>query len=213
MKVIHWSPEKNKSEILENGIKISDVWVSGSILTPFKNLNRWWLDFLLHDEDYLGFVFELDESDFPLVHSHWCIDTYTEQDEDLEVVYKRRYHLNEIQKNNPRDVFVDIESLKYDYKNTILWRIAHGEDVNLDVDEPDDKIRIHTALKFIQNNPKKAIKAYFDNPDFMEFVFEDYEVLFFKDIKPERIKKVIKPNTNYSYTELMEEIKKELKLD
>ncbi len=142
MKVIHWSPKKNKSEILEKGIKVSNIWMSCSILTPFKNLNRWWLDFLLNDQEYLGFIFELDKSDFPLVHSHWCIDTHTEYDDDFEVISKRRFDLIEILKNNPNSVFANIEELKNDYRKTIIWRIGN---TNYKYEELMDEIK--TVLK------------------------------------------------------------------
>ena len=112
MKAIHWSPAKNKSAILEKGIQIQDTWISATLATPFKNLNRWWLDFLLNDQEYLGFVFELNESDFPLVHDHWVIDTHKEYDDDYEIISKRRYTLKEILNSNPKSVFPSIKAAK-----------------------------------------------------------------------------------------------------
>ena len=70
--------------------------------------------------------------------------------------------------------------------------------------------RLSLGKKYIQKSKKKAIKDFIDNPDFMEFTFEDYQLLLFKNIAPERIVKVIKPNTNYQYNELMNEIKESL---
>ncbi|ARN71142.1 hypothetical protein BST91_05500 [Nonlabens tegetincola] len=212
MKVIHWTPKENKSQILENGILISDTWVSCSILTPFKNLNRWWLDFLLNDKEYIGIVFELNESDFPLVHSHWCIDTYQKHDDELNTIEKRRYSLSEILRDNPHSVFNNLSGLIEDYRKTIIWRIGNTVDNSnyLDKDgiyKSDDKKILASGLKLIKSNPKKAEKDFFDNPDFMEFVFEDYEVLLFKKIEPKRIEKVIHSNTNYSYNDLMNKIK------
>jgi hypothetical protein len=205
MKVIHWSPVKNKSAILKEGILIKDTWTSGSVLTPFKNLNRWWLDLLLNDQEYLGFVFELEASDFPLVHDHWIIDTYTEEDDDFEVIYKRKYTLKEILKNNPHCVFSNEELLKDAYRRNIVWRI--GCAIDDEFFEKDDEEILKAGINFIKNNKKKAFKNFFDDPDFMEFVFEDFQVLFFKDIAPDRIEKVIKANTNYQYHDLLDEIK------
>ena len=76
----------------------------------------------------------------------------------------------------------------------------------------DNKKIIASGLKLIKANPKKAEKEFFDNPDFMEFVFEDYEILLFKNIEPNRIEKVIKANTNYLYNDLMNEIKTHYKV-
>lgn len=212
MKVIHWTPKENKSSILENGIRLTNTWISCSILSPFKNLNRWWLDFLLNDREYIGFIFELDNSDFPLVHSHWVIDSHTEHDDDFEVVSKRRLNLNEILESNPHSVFSNLKGLKNDYKKTIIWRIGNTVDDSNYLDKDgiyklDNKKIINSGLKLIKNNLKKANENFFDNPDFMEFVFEDYEILLFNDIKPERIEKVIKSNTDYKYSDLMNEIK------
>lgn len=212
MKVIHWTPKENKSQILEKGILITDTWISCSILTPFKNLNNWWLDFLLNDKEYIGIIFELERNDFPLVHSHWCIDSHTEYDNDFEIVSKKRYNLNEILSSNPKSVFNDLKGLKHDYEQTIVWRIGNTIDessyLNKDgIYRLDDKKIISSGLKLIKSNPKKAEKDFFDNPDFMEFVFEDYEILLFKNIEPNRIEKVIQVNTNYSYDELINEIK------
>ncbi|KAB1155145.1 hypothetical protein F7018_11745 [Tenacibaculum aiptasiae] len=212
MKVIHWTPKENINQILEKGILITDTWISCSILTPFKNLNRWWLDFLLNDKEYVGVIFDLEEEDFPLVHSHWCIDTYKEYDDNYEIISQRRYNLKELQIDNPKSVFYNLKELKQDYEKTIIWRIGNTVDNSdyLDKDgifKSDDKKIIASGLKLIKTNPKKAEKDFFDNPDFMEFVFEDYQVLLFKNIDPNRIEKVIKSNTNYSYHNLMNEIK------
>mgnify|MGYP000430459206 CR=1 FL=1 len=212
MKVIHWTPKENKSQILDKGILITDTWISCAILTPFKNLNRWWLDFLLNDKEYIGMIFELERNDFPLVHGHWCIDTKTEYNDDFEVISKKRYDLNEILYSNPQFVFNDFNELKQNYEQTIIWRIGNTIDDSsyLDKDgiyKSDDRKIIASGLKLIKSNPKKAEKDFFDNPNFMEFVFEDYEILLFKDIRPCRIEKVIQMNTNYSYDDLINEIK------
>jgi hypothetical protein len=212
MKVIHWTPKEKKSEVLEKGILITDTWISCSILTPFKNLNRWWLDFLLHDKEYVGIIFELEKHDFPLVHDHWMVGEHSETNDDFEVISKKRHSLQEILSSNPKSVFGNLNSLKRDYEETIVWRIGNTVDDSdyLDKDgiyKSDNKKIIASGLKLIQSNPKKAERDFFGNPDFMEFVFEDYEVLLFKNIEPNRIEKVIQSNTNYQYNDLMNEIK------
>ncbi len=212
MKVIHWTPKEHKSQIMENGILITDTWISCSILTPFENLNRWWLDFLLNDKEYVGIVFELEKNDFPLVHDHWIVDGHSETNDDLEVIAKTRYSLNEILSSNPKSVFGNLAELKRDYEQTIVWRIGNTVDESNYLDKAgiyksDDKKILASGLKLIKSNLKKAEKEFFNNPDFMEFVFEDYEVLLFKNIEPNRIEKVIQSNTNYLYNDLMNEIK------
>jgi hypothetical protein len=212
MKLIHWSPKENKESILENGIKISDTWTSCSILTPFHSLNRWWIDFLLNEKEQVGFVFELTEFDYPLVHSHWCIDTYEKQDDELNVIEKRRHSLSEILKDNPHRVFKNSNELKKDYEETIIWRIGdtieHPKYLDKNgIYQSEDKKIIESGIKLIKSNPKKAKEDFFDNPKFIEFVFEDYEILLFKEITPERIIKVISENEEYKYSELIDEIK------
>ena len=217
MKLIHWTPKEHKDQILEKGLLISDTWVSCAILTPFEKLNRWWLDFLLKDKNYVGIIFELQEHDFPLVHSHWSIDTHTEYDDDFEVISKRRYTLNELQSSNPNTVFDNIESLKQDYQQTILWRIGNTVDDsdyldNNGVYQSDDKKIIASGLDLIKSNPEKARLDFFDNPDFMEFVFEDYEILLFKPVSSKRIETIIQANEHYPYPELMDELKAQYNL-
>ncbi|WP_027880790.1 MULTISPECIES: hypothetical protein [Mesoflavibacter] len=203
MKLIHWSSKENKKSILENGIKISDTWTSCSILTPFHNLNRWWVDFLLNKKEQIGFIFELSESDFPIVHSHWCIDTYQKQDDDLNVIEERRYNLSEILRDNPHSVFKNLSELKEDYKRTIIWRI--GGTIS-ELGKDSDELIYQNGIDLLKSDSKK-INEFLDNPDFMEFVFEDYEVLLFNEIKPDRIIKVISENEEYQYSELINEIK------
>ena len=203
MKLIHWSSIENKESILENGIKISDTWTSCSILTSFHNLNRWWVDFLLNKKEQIGFIFEISELDFPIVHSHWCIDTYQKQDDDLNVIEERRFNLSEISRDNPHCVFKNLSELKEDYKRTIIWRI--GETIS-ELGKDSDELIYQNGLNLLESDSKK-INEFLDNPDFMEFVFEDYEVLLFNEIKPDRIIKVISENEKYSYSELINEIK------
>lgn len=212
MKVIHWTPKENKNQILEKGILLSDTWISCSILTPFKNLNRWWLDFLLNDKEYIGIIFELKKDDFPLVHDHWVIDSFKEYNDDFDIIDSRRHSLKEITSNNPKSVFSNLKELKAAYKNTIIWRIGASISDNFYADDNGnsasvDKKIIQSGLKFIKSNPKKAQKDFFDNADFMEYVFEDYQVLLFKPILPHRIEKIILENTNYSYHDIMDQIK------
>jgi hypothetical protein len=206
MKLIHWSPTQNKNSILDKGIQIQDTWISASILTPFKNLNRWWLDFLLHDQEYFGFIFEVQPEDFPLVHNTWACSGETETDDNFEVISTTRYDLNKILASNPKGVFANEEMLKKSYKEDIIWRIAESTKKDMTYEE-SVKEMLEFGQNYIKKHPKKAARDFFDNPNFMEFVFEDYEVLLFKDIAPERIEKVIKPNTHYPYHDLLNEIK------
>lgn len=212
MKAIHWTPKENESQILEKGILITDTWMSCSILTPFENLNRWWLGVLPKDKEYIGIVFELEGNDFPLVHGHWRIGVQIKLDEDLEVLSKKRYNLSEILSANPDSVFENLEELKRAYEQTIVWRIGNTVDDSSQLDEDgihraDDKKIIASGLKLMQSNPQKAEKNFFDNPDFMEFVFEDYEILLFKNVKPNRIEEVIQADAKFLYHDLMNEIK------
>ncbi|MEO1033267.1 MAG: hypothetical protein AAFX55_17820 [Bacteroidota bacterium] len=203
MKLIHWSSKEHKESILEKGIKISDTWTSCSILTPFHNLNRWWVDFLLNKKEQIGFVFELSESDFPIVHSHWCIDTYQKLDDDLNVIEEKRHNLSEILRDNPHAVFKNLSELKEDYKRTIIWRIG-GTISKLGKDS--NELVYQNGIDLLNSDPKK-INEFLDNPEFMEFVFEDFEVLLFNEIKPDRIIKVVSENEEYLYSELINEIK------
>ena len=216
MKVIHWTPLENKDSILKNGIQIQDTRIACSILTPFDNLNRWWLDFSLLEtgKEYIGVVFELAASDFPLIHDHWVISTYQEIDDNFETIFRRRFRLDEMERSNPSGLFESIEALKDAYKKSIVFRIGEAVKEHTLVLQEDgtygyDTVEIiETGYEEIKKDPQKAFQEFFDDPEFMEFVFEDYQVLLYNDISPERIEKVINAEDSYTYSEFMEEIKK-----
>ncbi|BDD05284.1 hypothetical protein [Aureibacter tunicatorum] len=215
MKVIHWTPKDNKSSILERGILLKDTWISCSMLTPFKGLNRWWLDYMFEDQECIGIIFELQESDFPLVHGHWMIDTTTEYDEEFEPISKQRNSLKDILEQNPQFVFQNKKELIRDYTQNIIWRIGNTIDNSsiLGKDNiywPDNKKIIASGRKLIKANSKKAKEKFIDNGDFMKFVFEDYEVLLFKNIEASRIERIVKPNSSFPYHDLQEKVKKSL---
>lgn len=207
MKVIHWTPKENKEAILKEGILLQDTWISCAMLTPFHNLNCWWLDFYFKEQKCVGVVFELKESDFPLVYSHWVVSEEKEYDDDLNTISCTRNNLKKVFAIDPNAVLNSIEELKTEYKETIIWRIG---DTVQDVSETNHNKIISSGNQIIQENKSKAIQDFFDNPDFMEFVFEDYEMLIYNSIAPERIEKVIDSTTHYPYIDLMEEIKNSL---
>ena len=70
----------------------------------------------------------------------------------------------------------------------------------------DSKEFYKKGIDLLNSDPKK-INDFLDNPDFMQYVFEDYEVLLFNEIKPDRIINVISENEEYLYSELINEIK------
>lgn len=212
MKVIHWTPKENKESILQNGLQIQDTRIAYSILTPFDNLNRWWLDFSLLEtgKEYIGFIFELNTSDFPLVHHHWCASTYQELGDNLEITLNRRYRLDEILKDNPNGVYSTKDELKKGYKETILFRIGETTDEVEDVYELDYERVEELGYDIIKKDNEKAFQDFFDDPDFMEFTFEDYQVLLFNDISPERLETIIQPEDSYCYTTLLDEVKTSL---
>lgn len=213
MKAIHWTPIENKDSILKNGINIKDTWLSCSVLTPFKNLNQWWLDFSLDEGEYLGCIFELKPIDFPLVYCHWAIDAHKEYNDNFEELSVRRFTLEEILDANPKNVYSNFQDLKKGYKETIIWRIGNVINIEKAQEQGENEAFVEAdemlvGLNEIAYNKDQAIEKYFDNPDFMEFVFEDYELLLFKDIEPARIEDFVVPNSDYGYSRLMNEIKK-----
>jgi len=183
MKVIHWSPTKNKESILRNGILIQDTWVCCVPLTPFHKLNRWWLDFALNDTEYLGYIFELENSDFPLKYGHWVGDKEQEYDDNYDLEEDSEGH----------HTYKSLKELKDGYKETILWRIGETFD---ECHTQESEVYVPNAPKYFQSS-NTNIDAFICDYNLMRFTFEDYQLLLFNNILPSRIIKVIGSDESY----------------
>jgi len=205
MNVIHWSPASNHEAILEKGLLIKDTRIACTILTPFHELNRWWLDFQMNDTKYLGYIFELVESDFPLKYGHWLGDTDQVYDEQGELRASRRKTIADFLQEEAThpNVYPSLQELKEGYKNALLWRI--GE--HLDVENKEETTSyISNALRYFQS-PKHSIDTFIEDWDFMRFTFEDYQLLLFQPISPNRLIKIVQPDEVHRYTALVDDIR------
>lgn len=205
MKVIHWSPAKNKENILKNGILIQDTWVCCVPLTPFHKLNRWWLDFALNDTEYLGYIFELEESDFPLKYGHWAGDKEQEYDENYDLISSKRKTIEEFAQEDPEGhyTFKSLKELKEGYKETILWRIGETFDEH---HTQESEVYVPNALKYLES-PNTNIDEFIGDYNLMRFTFEDYQLLLFNNIPPSRIIKVVGSDEPYIYNDLLNELR------
>ncbi|WP_418026450.1 hypothetical protein [Paenibacillus sp. JJ1722] len=75
MLVVHWSPVNYSKNILKNGIRKSRNGVYCFPLTGHIALDRWWMKalkrFRKDGKKYNGFVFRVEESDFPAYFGHF----------------------------------------------------------------------------------------------------------------------------------------------
>lgn len=208
MKVIHWSPIENKESILEKGLLVKDTWLCGNLLTPFHSLNRWWLDFIFKDQECLGYIFDLQDSDFPLVYNHWVSHKDQEYDEDYNLLSSIRKPIASLlaASEHPQEngIYSSPAALQQGCRENILWRI--GEQLDTQNNQAESTY-ISNAIEHIQHKPS-ALDSFIGNPDFMIYTFEDYELLLSNHILPERIIKVVTPDEVYKYYGLLEEMRK-----
>lgn len=177
MLVVHWSPVTNTKRILREGIRKSKNGLYCFPLTGQAILDRFWASFfaqysLNKGRKYNGFVFKIKQSDLPAYSGTWVHAT-------------------------TKDVFnkeiTDIKKLESEYRDIILWRMAeemaHSEIGINTFDKIDSYYQklLHadkqTYLKLFNKNIK-------DN-DFMQYAFDDYQMVLSSSIPASRIIKII----------------------
>ncbi|MDR6238796.1 hypothetical protein [Aureibacter tunicatorum] len=204
MRIIHWTPKENKESILERGIRVQDTWISFNFLTPFHSLNRWWLDFSNEkQEECIGVIIELDESDFPAYFYHWGGTHDQKFNDNGDLILNKKKSLDQFRQDGT--LFESLADLWTGYKETILWRI--GERLaNLETSSAD---YIPLALKALKGD-QTLFDKYVNDEEFMTFTFEDYELLLFTDIDSSRILSIVTEDEVIKYDELLKEIKSDL---
>lgn len=178
MLAIHWSPVNNSKNILKNGIRKNHKGVYCFPLTGHQVLDRWWMKELRRSrkdgKKYNGFIFRIEETDLPAYFGHFIGATTSD---DFE---------------KPIDT---IEKLGEEIQKTIIWRI--GERLlgyRLEPRSEEDIMR--AGREEIKNRPEVYKEALTD-AEFMEYIFEDYQIVLDQAIAAKRIIKVIPPSEQY----------------
>ena len=168
MLVVHWSPVKNTKKILRLGITASKDSASHFFpLTGHRSVDRWWAQAFRSwrpRTQYNGFVVRLTDEDMPATFCHWIIWAI----------------------NNGKDIpmFNSIKALSEEYRRTIIWRI--GETFAKD----DSADYTELGRQIIESDPDTYNRLRAD-PNWMSWVFEDYEIKVFRSIPASRIQRTL----------------------
>jgi len=177
MLAIHWTPVNNTKKIIRNGITKSHNGLYCFPLTGHRTVDQWWVKAFNHFKwrdrvQYNGIVFRIEEADLPAYFGDYAFHT-------------------------TRDVFIkeitSLKDLQQEYRETILWRI--GERIfNYDWQKSDEYLEIATEeLK----KEKRIISNAMNDLGFMEYIFENYQIVLSKSIAPNRIIKIITSRNEY----------------
>lgn len=171
MLAIHWSPVSNTKSILKNGIRKSKTGLYCFPLTGHRQLDRWWLKFLNKGtrgrKTYNGFLFRLQQSDFPAYFGYWQSATTKDS------------FIKEIQ---------SLKDLQIQYKDIMLFRL--GECINLGGQPRSYESYISIAEEAITSNPS-LLSEKMNCPAFMNYTLEEYQIVLSKSISPERILRIL----------------------
>lgn len=166
MLVVHWSPVKNTKGILRNGITAGKDSASHFFpLTGHRSVDRWWAQAFRSwrpRTQYNGFVVRLTDDDMPATFCHW-----------IQWAVDNGGHAPMRQ---------SIDELTAEYRDTILWRI--GETVA----DSSSGNEAELGRKVVEADPE-AYNRLRTDPNWMRWVFEDYEIKVFKSVPASRIQR------------------------
>lgn len=176
MLAVHWTPVSNTADILKNGIRKGKRGVFCFPVTGFRSLDAWWVRFFNHGartnrKKYNGIVFRLTEDDFPAQFGHWAICNDSSAAETT---------VN------------DLKSLGEKYRHTVLWRMGEAIAARQGFVNKENRMQncIDIAVAALAENPQALIDS-FNSAGFMEYVFEDYQIILPHAIAAKRIIRII----------------------
>lgn len=175
MLVVHWSPVNHSKSILKNGIRKSRNGVYCFSLTGHIALDRWWMKalkrFRRDGKKYNGFVFRVEESDFPAYYGHFIGHTTGDRAE------------------KPVKTLTE---LGIEIQNTIIWRIGERAIWNDTEIHSNDQDFLQLGKEEMKKNPE-IYKETLTDAVFMEYILEDCQIVLTKSINANRITRVIPP--------------------
>jgi hypothetical protein len=176
MLAVHWSPVKNTTDILHNGIRKSKSGVFCFPLTGQPSVDKWWANSFRQwrpRTSYNGFVFRITEDDLPAAFSHWL---HGSDDKPL----------------------TSIAQIKAEFESAIMYRIGErhfGYSLEADVKHGDEYERV--GREIVARNPQCYLEALDGDADFLGYVFEDYQIVLSRSISPRRISHIMSGGNDY----------------
>lgn len=180
MLAVHWAPVSKTKHILRNGIRKSPNGLYCFPLTGHKVLDRWWVYFFnqcgaRERKKYNGFVFHLEQEDFPAYFGHW-----------IGATNRDRFN-----KEIP-----NLRELGATFRDCIMWRLGEMIAWQKGIDDIKFNIEQREALylKLAEEEISKSSGSLahpLNDLDFMSFTFDDYQLVLSHSIPAKRIIKVM----------------------
>ena len=176
MLAVHWSPVKNTKDIVRNGIRKSKRGVFCFPLTGQPNLDKWWAKAFRQWSPrtaYNGFIFRIVEADLPASFSHRL---HGADDKPLAT----------------------IAQIKAEFEQNIMFRIGQrhfGYTLEADVKHSDEYERV--GREIVAQNPERYLEVLNGDAKFLEYVFEDYQIVLSHSIAPHRILHIMSGGHDY----------------
>jgi hypothetical protein len=201
MLAVHWSPVKNTKIICKNGIRKDARGVFCFPLTGHFFLDRWWPRAFRTwtpghaPSAFNGFVFRLTDEDCPAYFGHWGAEGAVKPLQSVAAIQQSFretliWRIGEAAWNGwvpctrqacrceelgpARAVLADIVSSKRSDAHT-TWNGAI-EDLGQAV---------------VRHDPRRYTDCLMQNVSFLQFVFEDFEIVLSHSITPHRILKIM----------------------
>lgn len=184
MLAVHWSPVKNTSQILKNGITREKRGLFCMPMTGIPNVDKWWANEFHRGwrprTNYNGFVFRIVQGDFPVGLCDWCHGTEKPIETIGELGLKYRSLIALRLSQFLTEDFSRQECSTMDlcgFKQLIPpeW----GEEAD------------QYAEKLLTEAPRDVVQKLKNDSNFMTYVFENYQLVLSRSIAPQRILRVI----------------------
>lgn len=172
MLAVHWSPVKNTKVILRNGIRRSAGETFCFPLTGQPYVDKFWARAFRQWRPrtaYNGFIFRVVEDDLPAAFSHWLLrhDSFEKP-------------------------LTSIAQIRTEFEGAIMFRIGErhfGYTIEAGVNHGHEFES--TGRKLVSDNPQLYLETLDNDPSFLAYIFQDYELVLSRPIAPARIMRVM----------------------
>lgn len=170
MLAVHWSPIENTRRILRHGVRRSKSGLFCFPLTGQPDVDSRWRSAFqqwYRINDYNGFVFRVTRQDLPAAFGHWAHDA------DIK----------------PLTSLAQIEA---EFENTILFRIGERHfDYSIEAHVKYGHQFEQIGREIVARQPNLYREILHGDSEFLQYVFEDYQLVLSHSIAPKRIIQIV----------------------
>ena len=170
MLAIHWSPIESTRRILRHGIRRSKQGVFCFPLTGQPAMDSWWYRALAQWREpsaYNGFIFRVTRQDLPASFGHWG---HGAEEKPL----------------------TSLAQIAAAFDSAIFFRIGErylGYDLETSIKYGHQYEQI--GREMVARQPQLYREILRDDSEFLQYIFEDYQLVLSHSIAPKRILRVV----------------------